>query len=172
MNNISHLSRLEYQKSLEKLKNKVIELGSNAKIALISSLSALESLDQKLAKELITLYSKSHFVLKEKEIEDFCIKLIALQSPVSKDLRLIEACYKISTEFKKIGNVARRINQNILAIEKFYDFPDIIQIIQQMATIVVKMLDITLLSFKDLDIVYSSNLSSLDEDEDQIDDFF
>lgn len=172
MGNTYQVSRLEYQKSLKNLKNETLELGFKAKTALTSSLSALETLDQTMAKNLINTYSKSHFVLKEREIEDYCIKLIALQSPVSKDLRLIEACYKTSTEFKKIANVARRINQNTLAIEKFYQFPDIIQTIEQMATKVIKMLDVALSSFQDLDIVYTSNLRSLDEDEDAIDNLY
>lgn len=165
-------ARLEYQKSLEQLKNEVIELGKAAKSAFIASLNSLELLDQDKAKQLMKDYSKSYFSEKEVEIEQHCIKLIATQSPVSTDLRLIETSYKIVSELKKISTTARKINQATIEIKQEYGLGDIIVDLKNMAQIVIVMIDQTLDIFNTLDKTRAQDLLLLTKEDDKIDEFY
>ena len=165
-------ARLEYQKSLEQLKTEVMELGKAAKSAFIASLNSLELLDQNMAKQLMKEYPKAYFSEKESEIEQHCIKLIATQSPVSTDLRLIESSYKVVSELKKISTTARKINQATINIKQEYGLADIIANLQAMAQKVILMIDQTLDIFNTLDKKRAPDLLLLAKEDDKIDEVY
>lgn len=53
------------------------------------------------------------------EIDDRCLKLLALQQPMATDLRLITAAMKINSELERIGDQAVNIAQNVAALLRY-----------------------------------------------------
>jgi phosphate transport system protein len=50
------------------------------------------------------------------EVDDLCIKLLALRQPAARDLRLITTALKITTDLERIGDLAASIAERALEI--------------------------------------------------------
>ncbi len=96
--------RKEYIADLEKLKGDVLRMGELAKEAARNAIKALVQRDTELASRII----KDNVTIDELEfdIENRCMKLIALQQPMAVDLRTIGTCVKIITDFDRISDLA------------------------------------------------------------------
>jgi phosphate transport system protein len=128
-----HLSR-----EIESLKKKILALGAAVEEAVRNSVVSVARLDAGLAKQVID--SDPKIDEKEVEIEEDCLKILALHQPVAVDLRFIVAVLKINNDLERIGDLAVNIAQrgNFLA-ENFrdkvtfpYDFEDMADKTQQM----------------------------------------
>ena len=96
--------RKEYIEDLEKLKGDVQRMGDLAKESAKNAIKALVQRDTELASRII----KENVTIDELEfdIENRCMKLIALQQPMAVDLRTIGTCVKIITDFDRISDLA------------------------------------------------------------------
>jgi phosphate transport system protein len=47
----------------------------------------------------------------ELEVDDLCIKFLALQNPVASDLRLVRSMIKVNTDLERVGDQAVNIAQ-------------------------------------------------------------
>lgn len=54
----------------------------------------------------------------EIDIEEECLRILALGQPVATDLRFVLAVLRINTEFERIGDLARNIAKRTMHIEK------------------------------------------------------
>src|SRR5512139_3454987 len=50
------------------------------------------------------------------EIDDRCLKLVALQQPMATDLRAIMAALKINSDLERMGDQAVNVAQNVLRL--------------------------------------------------------
>jgi phosphate transport system protein len=72
------------------------------------------------------------------EIDDRCLKLLALQQPAASDLRLITAAIKINDDLERIGDQAVNIAQNVIKVlpqpplKPLIDIPRMAEIAQAM----------------------------------------
>ena len=96
--------RKEYIEDLEKLKGDVQRMGELSKESAKNAIKALVQRDMELASRII----KDNVTIDELEfdIENRCMKLIALQQPMAVDLRTIGTCVKIITDFDRISDLA------------------------------------------------------------------
>ena len=96
--------RKEYIEDLEKLKGDVQRMGELSKESAKNAIKALVRRDTELASRII----KENVTIDELEfdIENRCMKLIALQQPMAVDLRTIGTCVKIITDFDRISDLA------------------------------------------------------------------
>lgn len=106
--------RKEYVEDLEKLKEEVLRMGELAKESAKNSIKALVRLDTELALKIL----KENAVIDELEfdIENRCMKLLALQQPIAVDLRTIGTCMKVITDFDRISDLAGDIAEIVLRI--------------------------------------------------------
>ena len=167
------VTRKHYRENLENLKSDVLDMGLAAKSAITASLETFELFDDQKAKKLNKDYSKYQFSDAETNIEKDCILLVATQAPVSSDLRLIESSFKIVTEFKRIGNTARRMNRLTIKLSDFeLNFPELLQYVRKTVGIVIKMLDQVLSIFSSLNKDEAENLKTLGQEDDEIDELY
>lgn len=106
--------RKEYIEELEKLKADVFRMGELAKAAADNAIKALIPRDTELASKILkenSIIDKLEF-----DIENRCMKLIALQQPMAGDLRTIGTCMKIITDFDRISDLAGDIARIVLRI--------------------------------------------------------
>ncbi len=103
--------RSKFDSELEKLNNDLILMGAMCEEAISGAIKALETDDKALAAKLVSDDDKID--MKEREIENECLKLMLQQQPVAKDLRLISAALKMITDMERIGDQAADIAEII-----------------------------------------------------------
>ena len=108
--------KIRFQKELDKLKKHIHLLGHMVIESIRDVIQALESLDSELAEQVII--SDPEIDQKEVEIEEECLKLLALYQPVATDLRLVIAIMKINNELERIGDEAGNIAKLIKVMAK------------------------------------------------------
>ncbi|MCO6415555.1 phosphate signaling complex protein PhoU [Siccirubricoccus sp. KC 17139] len=94
-----------YGEELRRLREMVARMGGLAERQVADATSALVRRDAELATEVMGRDSAIDTL--EREIEAFCIRLLALRQPVGQDLRLIIAALKIIHSIERIGDYAR-----------------------------------------------------------------
>lgn len=102
----------EGQLSLNRLLN---EMGKEVERILLGCMQCLASLDRVQAKFWIR---EDQLVNEfERRVDDECVRLIATQQPVAKDLRKIVSAMKISTDLERMADLAIDIAKIVLRIE-------------------------------------------------------
>ncbi len=152
--------RKEYIEELDKLKRDVLKMGKLAKDAASNSIKALIERDAELAKRVLN----ENAVIDDLEfdIENRCMKLIALQQPMAVDLRVIGTCIKIITDFDRISDVGGDIAEVVLRVG---DEPFVKPLIDipRMAEITQKMIDDCLEAFSKENIEILEDFSKRDD---------
>lgn len=99
---------LHLTREKNELKKRLLELGELVKKSLAGAIMAARTGDAMLAEQII----KDDVVIdaKEVEIEDVCLRLLALHQPVATDLRLIIAILKMNHDLERIGDLAVSIS--------------------------------------------------------------
>ena len=103
-----------FQKELEKLKKRVLGLGAQVEDRLRLAGRAIESREIFDADRII----KSDYLIDEEEveIEEECLKILALYQPVAVDLRFLIATIKINGELERIADEATNIAHRLKKI--------------------------------------------------------
>ena len=111
-----------FQRELEKIKKKILSLGTMVEENVRMAIKAIEEFDGEVAKQII--FSDHKIDEMEVEIEEECLKIMALHQPVAVDLRFLVAVIKINNDLERIGDQAVNIAQRVKTITKKegYDF--------------------------------------------------
>ncbi len=101
---------LHLERELDQVKKKLLVLSSLVEQNLSRAVKALSDRNEHLAQ---TVQEGDREVdLKEVEVEEDCLKILALYQPVAIDLRIVIAILKINNDLERIGdlacNIARR----------------------------------------------------------------
>jgi len=99
-----HIVR-SYDEQLRKLRDLVARMGGLAERQVHDSTQALVRRDAALAAEVVARDGALDAL--EREIESFCIRILALRQPMAADLRFIVAAMKVSHNLERIGDYAR-----------------------------------------------------------------
>ncbi len=91
-------------REIENLKREILTLGAMAETAVREATSALENRDESLAQSVIRSDDKLDEM--EVQIEENCLKTLALHQPVAIDLRFIVAVLKINSDLERVGDLA------------------------------------------------------------------
>ncbi len=98
---------LHLQREIEGLKKQILTLGAMVELSVREATLAIETRDEVLARNVIEKDIKID--QKEVEIEESCLKILALHQPVAVDLRFIVAVLKINNDLERIGDLAVNI---------------------------------------------------------------
>jgi phosphate transport system protein len=153
------------QRELDRLKKRILSLGAMVEERVRMAVKAIEARDGELAQKII---DKDHEIDEvEMEIEEECLKILALHQPVAVDLRFLSAVIKINNDLERIGdeavNIAQRVG--IIAKREKLDIPfDYSAMAEKTETMVRRSLDAVV--NMDLDMAVKVCLS-----DDEVDDF-
>ncbi len=106
--------RQNFHDELNKLVADLLLMGNMVEQSIQKSVLALKIQDLNLAQEVIE--DELKIDAKELEIEDNCLKLIAMQQPMAKDLRKIATGLKIITDLERIADHSHDIAKVCLRI--------------------------------------------------------
>ena len=125
-----------FDEELRALIEKVLKLGSMVEQAINDSIKSLVERDSAIAMNTI---DDDHVVnMIDVEIDEECIRLIALRQPRARDLRLITTAMKITTDLERIGDLAVDVCERALELNEepqlkpYIDIPRMAEIAQKM----------------------------------------
>jgi phosphate transport system protein len=95
------------QRELETLQKKLLSLSSLVEEQVITAVNSVEKKDVPSAQRVIAF--DRNIDLPEIEVEEDCLKLLALHQPVAVDLRFIVAVLKINNDLERIADLAANI---------------------------------------------------------------
>jgi len=95
------------QREIENLKKKLLALGAIIETAVRDATLSIEKRDSNLAQKVMD--NDVNIDHTEVEIEEDCLKILALHQPVAIDLRFIVAVLKINNDLERIGDLAVNI---------------------------------------------------------------
>ena len=126
----------KYEEDLKKLREEILYMGGLVEDQIQKAVKSLVDRDSELAKIII---ERDHEVNRlDVEIDDLCIRLLALHQPAGKDLRFITTGLKITTDLERIGDMAVNICERALELNQepqlkpYIDIPRMARIAQRM----------------------------------------
>jgi phosphate transport system protein len=95
------------RKEIDNLKKKILTLGATVENSVRVAVKAIENKDPELAQQVIKADIDIDHA--EVDLEEDCLKILALHQPVAIDLRFIIAVLKINNDLERIGDLAVNI---------------------------------------------------------------
>ena len=129
-----HIVR-SYDEELRRLRDMVARMGGLAERQVAESTRALVRRDTDLATEVVGRDAQIDAL--EREVEAYCVRLLALRQPMASDLRVIIAAMKASNDLERIGdyasNAAKRavVLASLPAIGSLAGFERMAQLVQE-----------------------------------------
>ena len=154
-----------FHKELEKIKKMILSLGAMVEERVRRIASAVADRDTTLAEEII----RSDYEIDEMEveIEEECLKIMALHQPVAIDLRFLVAVIKINNDLERIAdetvNIARRIKTMVKEKPANFAFD-----YEPMTSEVERMLQISLDALVNMDVDMAFKVVTMDDGVDSI----
>jgi len=130
------VTETQFQKELEKLKENLLKMAALVEEAISNSVQSLVKRDTDLANK--TFDGEDRINRMENEIEDMCLKLLALRQPMAVDLRFITSAMKIITDLERMGDQAVNIAERAVSLNQepqlkpYIDIPRMAEIVQSM----------------------------------------
>ena len=111
------------QKEIEHLKKKILSLSTYVEENLQRAVKSLETRDAALANKAIEADKMIDHM--EIDVEEDCLKILALHQPVAVDLRYLVATLKLNSDLERIGDLAVNIAERAayLATQPKLDLP-------------------------------------------------
>ena len=106
------------QRETDRLKRKILALGGLVEESLRLAFRAIEQRDAATARRVIA--TDVLIDQNEVEVEEECLKILALYQPVAGDLRFVAAVIKINSDLERIGDLAENIAKRALDLLEEY----------------------------------------------------
>src|SRR5271166_1086336 len=103
---------LHLHRDLDRLQRDLVALASLVEAALRNATRALCQRDARLARQVIA--GDPQIDSEEIQIDEECLKILALHQPVAIDLRRIAAAMMVNTDLERIGDLAEEIAERAL----------------------------------------------------------
>jgi len=104
------------QRQIEHLKEKILHVGTLVEEAISKAITALINRDIPLAQRVMA--SDDEIDRMEVEVEEECLKILALYQPVAADLRFVVAALKINNDLERMGDLAKNIAKRVSQLAK------------------------------------------------------
>jgi phosphate transport system protein len=126
----------KYEEELNKLKENLLYMGGLVEDQIEKAVKSLVDRDSALANFII---DRDHEVNRlDVEIDDLCIRLLALHQPAGRDLRFITTGLKITTDLERAGDMAVNICERAVELNQepqlkpYIDIPRMARVAQHM----------------------------------------
>lgn len=165
MEHPSH-ARHAFDQELESLEHDLLEMGSRAEQMVAGAVDALCRLDSQLAMDVIVM--DDEIDQRDLDIEARCLRILALQQPMARDLRVIGTAIKMITDIERIGDLSVDIAKIALKVEKEFGTSGCIDL-PRIASVARNMIRVALEAFVRRDLELVREVARL---EDTVDDLY
>ncbi len=105
-----------FDEELKTLKEKILRMGAMVEEQVAYAIKALVERDSDRARRVI---ENDHRVnAMDVEIDEDCLRLIALNQPMARDLRFLTTAMKISTELERMSDLAENISERAIELNE------------------------------------------------------
>jgi len=101
---------------LAELRSQILRMGALVKSQIEGSIKALVDRDVDLASRIIERDTLVNTM--DVEIDENCIRLLALQAPAARDLRFVTTAMKISTELERMSDISENISERVIELNE------------------------------------------------------
>ncbi len=153
------------QRELEKIKKLILTLGALVEERVHMAIKAIETRDADQAEQIIKLDYEIDEM--EVEVEEECLKILALHQPVAVDLRFLTSVIKINNDLERIGDEAVNIAERVkfLAASNHFEFRfDFTEMAEKVENMLKRSLD----SLVNLDVDLALKICLLDDEVDDL----
>lgn len=118
---------IHYNKEVERLKERVLLLSGQVEYQMEGAVASVMNRDAGLASRV--LEQDRSLDMAEVDVEEECLKILALHQPVAHDLRFLVAVLKINNDLERIGDLAVNIAERAIFLSgkpipgTAFDFP-------------------------------------------------
>jgi phosphate transport system protein len=156
---------LHFHREVDRLIEDLISFGEGIEDQLNESITALVERDVKGAKRVIRNDVDMDQI--EVEMEEECLKLLALHQPLASDLRQIISVLKINNDLERVGDHACNIAERVLDLNELppIEIPKKILTMSKQARLMLRM---SLLSFVESDRMLTQGVFEMDDEVDEL----
>jgi len=155
---------LHLHRDLESLKKDILTMGAMVESAVRKSVRALHERRSALAQEVID--GDERVDRWEIDVEEQCLKILALHQPVAEDLRFIAAVIKMNNNLERVGDLAVNIAEQALFLANEPPLP-IPATLTTMSETTMEMLRASLDAFVNRDPIAARAICARDDEVDQ-----
>ena len=159
--------RTQFEEELLNLHNQFYEMGMMVSSAVHKSVRAYIKHDKILAQEVIE--NDININNMETRLEKKSFEMIALQQPVTTDLRLIITVMKASSDLERMADHAVSVAKSTIRVKGQTRIPEIEKEISDMSDYVKKMVDNVLVAYVKTDEKDARTIANMDQ---RVNDFF
>ena len=156
---------MHFQREMDRLNQHLVAIAKRVEDQVNMAFNAVAQVDVAAARRVIKGDAEVDNV--EVEMEEECLKLLALYQPVANDLRLIVAVLKINNDLERIGDHAKNMAEVVLHMAEGVP----LKIPERMLVIFEKtklMLRKVLLAFVELDLKLAEAVLAMDDEVDAL----
>lgn len=158
-------TRKSYHQSLDELQQYLITMGNEVTQQISAAVQSLSDLNPHLAREVIEKDDTVDRMMLR--VEERCLRLIALQQPMAKDLRIIGMAIKIATDLERAADHAVDIAKVTITLSGEKLIKPLVDI-PRMAELAIQMLKDSLIAFTEQDVQRAASLAAKDDEVDHI----
>jgi len=156
-----------FETELQALKNRLLGMGALVEERVHVAMQALMERRVEAAEAIVAGDAEVNDL--QIEIDDRCLKLLALQNPMASDLRLITAAMKINADLERIGDQAVNIAENAVKVAALPPLRPIVDL-PRMAELAEAMTRDSLDAFVRRDSELARDILARDDEVDQLKD--
>jgi phosphate transport system protein len=156
-----------FDEELNSLKQKLLFMAGLAETMIFKAVKSLVERDESLFRDVNEAEVKVNHL--QIEIDELCLRLLALKQPMATDLRFITSAMKINAELERIGDLAVNIIQRAAVLIKQPQLKPLIDI-PRMADITQKMVKDSLDAFVNRDVDLARSVLTRDDEVDALKD--
>ena len=105
-----------FDHELAELKSQILRMGALVESQIEGSIKALVDRDVDLASRIIERDTLVNSL--DVDIDENCIRLLALQAPAARDLRFVTTAMKISTELERMSDISENISERVIELNE------------------------------------------------------
>ncbi len=127
---------LHYEKELQEIKNDLIYLGALTEKAIQLAMDSLTQRNSDFARKVIA--EDDEIDKRDAQLEEKCIRILALRQPTAIDLRFITTAIKITGHLERIGDMAVNIAEKAIELNElprlkpYVDLPRMANLVNEM----------------------------------------
>jgi len=156
---------LHFHREVDRLIEDLISFGEGIEDQLSLAIDALVEGDVKAARRIRKNDTDLDTI--EVEMEEECLKLLALHQPLANDLRQIISVLKINHDLERVGDHAANIAKRVLDLSELprIEIPKDVLVLSKQARL---MLRLSLLSFVESDQMLTNGVFEMDDEVDEL----
>lgn len=156
-----------FDEELNTLKEELLRMASLTEKSIVLAVKSLKDRKEELAREV--LKKEENINLLDIEIDELCLKLLALRQPMATDLRFITSAMKIASDLERIGDQSVNIAERSLELINFPLLKPLIDI-PRMANLAQNMVKDAINAFINRDDKLARSVCQRDDEVDSLND--